>query len=89
MISAGSPTGGLGLITPVVASNCPAALLPLLKVVIAVYLACLLHAVLVYGSMIKFLAGMGFIQFIKGIAPASLMDFSYCSSGGTLSLTMS
>ena len=89
MIMAVAPIGVFGLITPVVASNGPAVLLPLLKVVIAVYLACLLHAVLVYGSMIKFLAGMGFIQFIKGIAPASLMAFSSCSSGGTLPLTMS
>ncbi len=89
MIMAVAPIGVFGLITPVVASNGPSVLLPLLKVVIAVYLACILHAVLVYGSMIKFLAGMGFIQFIKGIAPASLMAFSSCSSGGTLPLTMS
>ncbi|WP_444350636.1 dicarboxylate/amino acid:cation symporter, partial [Phascolarctobacterium succinatutens] len=76
MIMAVAPIGVFGLITPVVASNGPSVLLPLLKVVIAVYLACLLHAVLVYGSMIKFLAGMSFIKFIKGIAPASLMAFS-------------
>ena len=75
MIMAVAPIGVFGLITPVVAANGPSVLLPLLKVVIAVYLACLLHAVLVYGSMIKFLAGMSFVKFIKGIAPASLMAF--------------
>lgn len=65
MIMAVAPIGVFGLITPVVASNGPAVLLPLLKVVIAVYLACLLHAVLVYGSMIKFIAGMGFINSLR------------------------
>lgn len=64
-------------------------LLPLLKVVIAVYLACILHAVIVYGSMVKFIGGMSFMKFVKGVAPASLMAFSSCSSGGTLPLTMS
>ena len=39
-----APIGVFGLITPVVAANGPAVLLPLLKVVIAVYISCLLHA---------------------------------------------
>lgn len=84
-----APIGVFGLITPVVAANGPAVLLPLLKVVIAVYISCLLHAVLVYGALVKFIGGMGFFKFVKGVAPASLMAFSSCSSGGTLPLTMS
>ena len=87
MIMAVAPIGVFGLITPVVASNGPSVLLPLLKVVIAVYLACLLHAVLVYGSMIKFLAGMGFIQFINGFQLLllrwySAADHELCSKNG-------
>lgn len=35
-----APIGVFGLITPVVASNGPAVLLPLLKVIVAVYLGC-------------------------------------------------
>lgn len=89
MIMAVAPIGVFGLITPVVAANGPAVLLPLLKVVIAVYLSCLLHALIVYGSLVKFVGGMSIVTFIKGIAPASLMAFSSCSSGGTLPLTMS
>lgn len=49
-----APIGVFGLITPVVAANGPAVLLPLLKVVIAVYLGCFLHAVIVYGGLLKF-----------------------------------
>ena len=48
-----APIGVFGLITPVVASNGPAVLLPLLKVIVAVYFGCFLHAVFVYGGMLK------------------------------------
>ncbi|MDO4177839.1 MAG: dicarboxylate/amino acid:cation symporter [Phascolarctobacterium sp.] len=82
-----APLGVFGLITPVVAANGPAVLLPLLKVILAVYLACLVHAVVVYGSLVK-IAGFSLSEFVKGVAPASLMAFSSCSSGGTLPLTM-
>ena len=75
------------LFLSVVAANGPAVLLPLLKVILAVYLACLVHAVVVYGSLVK-VAGFSLTEFIKGVAPASLMAFSSCSSGGTLPLTM-
>ena len=89
MIMAVAPVGVFGLITPVVAANGPAVLLPLLKVVVAVYLSCLLHTVFVYGALLKFVGGTDVVKFFKGIAPASLMAFSSCSSGGTLPLTMS
>ena len=88
MIMAVAPIGVFGLITPVVAANGPAVLLPLLKVVLAVYLACILHAIVVYGAMLKILGGMNPITFFKGISPASLMAFSSCSSAGTLPVTM-
>lgn len=84
-----APVGVFGLITPVVAANGPAVLLPLLKVVIAVYISCLLHALIVYGAFIKAFTDMSPLKFFKGVAPASLMAFSSCSSGGTLPLTMS
>lgn len=89
IIMAVAPIGVFGLITPVVAANGPAVLLPLLKVVVAVYLSCLLHAVFVYGALLKFIGNTDVVKFAKGIAPASLMAFSSCSSGGTLPLTMS
>ncbi len=89
MIMSVAPIGVFGLITPVVAANGPAVLLPLLKVVIAVYLSCILHAIIVYGALLKLVGKTNPIAFFKGVAPASLMAFSSCSSGGTLPLTMS
>ena len=88
MIMSVAPIGVFGLIAPVVAVNGPAVLLPLLKVVIAVYVGCLLHALVVYGGLIKFFGNGNPVEFFKGIFPASLMAFSSCSSGGTLPLTM-
>ena len=89
MIMAVAPIGVFGLITPVVAANGPAVLLPLLKVILAVYFACFLHAVIVYGSMVRFIGKVSPITFVKAMAPAILMAFSSCSSGGTLPLNMS
>ena len=88
MIMTVAPIGVFGLITPVVAANGPAVLLPLLKVVLAVYLACILHAVVVYGAMLKIIGGCDVIKFFKEVSPASLMAFSSCSSAGTLPVTM-
>lgn len=83
-----APIGVFGLITPVIAANGPAVLLPLLKVVLAVYLGCLLHALLVYGSMLQIMGKISPLKFFKGIMPAQLLAFTSCSSGGTLPVTM-
>ena len=88
MIMNFAPIGVFGLITPVVAANGPAVLLPLLKVVIAVYLGCLLHAVIVYGAMLQFIGKISPMKFFKGIAPAQLLAFTSCSSGGSLPVNM-
>ena len=47
-----APIGVFGLITPVIAKNGPAVLMPLIKIIVAVYLACLVHAILVYGGLL-------------------------------------
>jgi Na+/H+-dicarboxylate symporter len=83
-----APIGVFGLITPVVAENGPSVLLPLIKVIAAVYLGCVLHAVLVYGSLIKVLANFNPIKFFKGAASPAITAFSTSSSSGTLPITM-
>ena len=83
-----APVGVFGLITPVVAANGPAVLLPLLKVIICVYVGCILHALIVYGTLVATLGKTSPMGFFKGIAPASILAFSSCSSSGTLPLTM-
>ena len=83
-----APIGVFGLITPVVAENGPSVLLPLIKVIIAVYLGCILHAAIVYSSLLKVLANYNPIKFFKGIVSPAITAFSTSSSSGTLPVTM-
>ncbi|QNB47317.1 cation:dicarboxylase symporter family transporter [Thermanaerosceptrum fracticalcis] len=83
-----APYGVFALITPVVAANGPKVLLPLAAVITAVYLACILHAVIVYSIVVKMLAGMSPFKFFKGFSPAMLIAFSTCSSSATLPVSM-
>ena len=79
-----SPIGVFALITPVVAQNGLSVLLPLIKLIGVVYLACALHAVIVYSGAVKLIAKMGPIKFFKGMTPAMLFAFTSASSVGTL-----
>lgn len=83
-----APYGIFGLITPVVAENGPSVLLPLLKVIVAVYLGSILHSVIVYSSLVKIIGKMSPMKFFKGIAPAATVAFSTASSSGTLPVTI-
>ena len=83
-----APIGILGLLAPVVGQYGLSVLLPLLKVIIAVYLACILHAVIVYSSAVKTWGKMSPLKFFKGISPAALVAFSTASSSGTLPVTI-
>lgn len=79
-----SPIGVFALITPVVASNGPAVLLPLLKVIGVAYLVYLVHMVVVYSSTVKVINGMSPLKFFKGMSPAMMFAFSSASSVGAL-----
>lgn len=83
-----APIGVFGLIAPVVGKYGLSVLLPLLKVILAVYVGCILHAVITYGISVKVFANMNPLKFFKGIAPASLVSFSTSSSAGTLPVTI-
>ncbi len=87
-IMAFAPIGVFGLICPVVAANGPSVLFPLLKVIVAVYLGCFLHAVLVYGSLLTAVGKMSPMKFFRAILPAQLVSFTSCSSSGTLPVSM-
>ncbi|WP_337995760.1 dicarboxylate/amino acid:cation symporter [Oleispirillum naphthae] len=63
-------------------------LLPLAMVIVAVYLGCILHALLVYGLAIR-AVGLNPLKFYKGIAEAATVAFTTTSSSGTLPVTMS
>ncbi|QHS23121.1 dicarboxylate/amino acid:cation symporter [Virgibacillus sp. MSP4-1] len=83
-----APIGVFGLIAPVVGEYGIGVILPLLKVILGVLIACLLHAIITYSIVVKVFGKMSPLVFFKGIAPAGLFAFSSASSAGTLPLTM-
>ncbi len=83
-----APIGILGLMAPVVGQYGLSVLMPLLKVVLAVYIACVVHALVVYSLAVKTLGKMSPVTFFKGIFPAALVAYSTASSAGTLPVTI-
>lgn len=83
-----APIGVLGLLAPVVGQYGLSVLLPLVKVILAVYIACILHAAFVYSTAVKTWGKMSPLTFFKGISPAALVAFSTASSSGTLPITI-
>ncbi len=88
MVMSLAPYGVFALITPVVAQNGPSVLLPLGKVILAVYIGAIIHSIIVYSSLVKFVAKMSPLKFFKGISPAATVAFSTASSAGTLPVTI-
>lgn len=83
-----APYGVFALISPVVAKNGPAVLIPFAKVILAVYIGCILHAGIVYSFAVSTVGKMNPITFFKGIAPAAITAFSTSSSSATLPVTI-
>ncbi|MCT4620767.1 MAG: dicarboxylate/amino acid:cation symporter [Marinisporobacter sp.] len=83
-----APIGVFGLITPVVAVNGIDVLLVLLKVILAVYIGCILHALITYSSLLKIFTKLTLREFFKGMFPATLTAFTTCSSLATLPVTI-
>ncbi|WP_115719537.1 dicarboxylate/amino acid:cation symporter [Gallaecimonas mangrovi] len=81
-----TPIGVFGLMSWVVGAYGLSALLPLAKFVAAIYIACLIHIVVVYGGLVK-LAGFSPIRFFKAIFPAQMVAFTTSSSYGTLPMS--
>lgn len=63
-------------------------LLPLIKVIGAVYLASIIQIVVVQGGLIAFVAKLNPVKFFKKIFPAQLVAFTTRSSYGTLPVTI-
>lgn len=78
-----TPLGVLGLMAWVVGHYGLSSLAPLAAFIGAIYLACLLHIFLTYGTMVK-LAGMSPWYFFKSVFSAQLVAFTTCSSFGTI-----
>lgn len=78
-----TPFGVLGLMAWVVGHYGIASLAPLAAFIGAIYLACLLHIFLTYGTMVR-MAGMSPWYFFKSVFSAQLVAFTTCSSFGTI-----
>ncbi|NLD18134.1 MAG: dicarboxylate/amino acid:cation symporter [Tissierellia bacterium] len=83
-----APFGIFGLMAPVIAQNGPAVLLPLMKLIVVIYLASIIHIVFIYGASVKFLSKLNPIEFFKKAFPAWATAFTTSSSSGTLPVTM-
>lgn len=83
-----SPIGVFCLITPVIAENGPKILGSLAMVLLVAYICYVVHAVVVYSSTVKIMAGLSPIEFFKGMMPAIVMAFSSASSVGTLPINL-
>lgn len=63
-------------------------LLPLGAVIFAVYLGCVIHALVVYGGMIRLGGGLNPVRFFQGVLEPQMVAFTSTSSSGTLPVTM-
>ncbi|WP_439471218.1 dicarboxylate/amino acid:cation symporter [Brevundimonas sp.] len=82
-----TPFGVFGLIASVVGGYGWEALLPLGKFIIAIYVACLFHILIVYSGLLK-LHGLKVISFFRGAFAAMQTAFATSSSLGTLPVTL-
>ena len=83
-----TPYAVFSLMIPVAAKYGLEALIPLAKVIIAMYVACLIHILVVHGGLIKFVAKVSPIKFFKKMSPALIIAFTTRSSYGALPVTM-
>lgn len=83
-----SPIGVFGIMAWVSGTFGLTLLLPLLKFLGIYYLACGLHLIIVYGGLLKGVAGLKLWPFFRGMGDAIMMAFSTCSSAATLPVAM-
>ncbi|NLY45902.1 MAG: dicarboxylate/amino acid:cation symporter [Tissierella sp.] len=83
-----APIGVFGLVARTFGQVGIAALFPLAKTVFGVYIALVIHGVVVYGGLLKGLTGLSPARFYKKFYPAMAVAFSTASSSATLPVTM-
>lgn len=83
-----APYGVFSLMSSVAAKNGVATLIPLAKVIVAMYAACAIHIIITYGSLLIFMGKVNPIKFFKKIYPAQVVAFTTQSSYGTLPVTL-
>ncbi len=84
-----APFGVFALIARVAGTQGVEALLDVVPLAATIVLGCILHIVVVHGSIVKFVLRLPANQFFKGILDAQMVAFSTSSSSATLPVTMS
>ena len=84
-----APFGVFALIAWVAGTQGVLALLDVVRLAIAVFLGCILHVVIVYGAMMKFLLKLSPMNFFRGARDVMLVGFSTSSSSATMPVTLS
>jgi Na+/H+-dicarboxylate symporter len=88
MIMSFAPYGVFSLIAITAAKYGPSILAPFAKVILAVFLGCVIHAALVYSGLIAFFCRRSPLWYFRGIQEASITAFVTRSSSGTLPVTI-
>lgn len=83
-----APIGVFGLMAYTVSQHGLSVLLPLGKFIVVMYLSWIVHVLLVYTSLVRFLVGMPMMRFVKGILEPVLIAFTTCSSAAALPSNM-
>ncbi len=84
-----APFGVFALIAWVAGTQGAATLLHIFTLAVAVYAACVVHMVVVYGGLVRFVLRLPLIRFFRGILDAQAVAFSTSSSSATLPVTLS
>ncbi len=88
MVMAVAPYGVAALIAEVVGQSGVSILSALLVYALTVVAGLLCLAIFVYGGLVRFVARLPFMDFIKAARPAQLIAFSTSSSSATLPITL-
>lgn len=87
MVMVYAPFGVFGLIAFTVASHGAAVLLPLIKVIGVMYVACVCHVFVCYLPLVK-ACGLSIPLFFKMLAAPMIISFTTCSSAAALSTNL-
>lgn len=83
-----APLGVAALIAHTICTQGIGVLGNLALLIFCAYLGSVIHAIFIYGGLVKFLSKTPLFSFLKAIFPAQLVAFSTCSSSGTLPASM-
>ncbi|MFA5576968.1 MAG: dicarboxylate/amino acid:cation symporter [Tissierellaceae bacterium] len=88
MVMIFAPIGVFGLIAKTFATVGYAAMIPLMKYILTVYIGLLIHLTLVYGGLLKGFTRLSPMKFYRKFLPAMSVAFSTASSNATVPVSL-